>query len=570
MRQKPPLWKRVIGAVRATAKRATRFGLSSLLYGAIGGGSLAMSAAGVDVTVAGALQNSSFFKAVSLLSNAVGKTQFEVKSGADIQKAHPAHQLVKWWARHHQLSADMFRRTMMIHALLHGNGYALIIRENAKPVRLVILNHAYVTPELVNGDLRYKITDPDLKQEKRDHYVHPSDIIHIKGFSIDGWIGLDPIRYYASETMGLAIATQKYAASYYENGGTPTAYIKTDGSMSDEQWSNFENRVAAKLSSDLKNPHKMPVLEQMSIESTGVSAADSQLLEGRKLSMLEIANLMSIPPHKLGLTQSSAYKSLEEENKAFREDAVEPWLCQFEMQFRKLLTEVEQERESHRVEANRFDLSKTDLKSRFEALAKATGGAAFMTSNDARKLNGDDPHPDGDGLHIPPTNEKKETDENGDDADTTDENGEPADRSTDSAIGESHRSEADIITQTLYRVQALTDVYSRMTKRLAVEASKRAKRSEEFPDYLEQLSDAQATTLRAMLQPIIGLCGGRSDDAGKLTDALLTEFRQKMAAVYDTAPRDEFHAGVSQLAEDFKSRSHELAHSALTSFYQEA
>ena len=533
-----------------------------MVFGAIGGGALSLSSAGVNVTIEGALQNSAFFHGVSLLSNAVGKTQFEVKSGADVQTDHAAHALVRWWARHHQLSADMFRRTLMIHALTEGNGYALIIREHAQPVRLVILNPKYVAPELKNGELRYKITDPDTTQQERERYARASDIIHIKGFSVDGWIGLDPIRYYASETLGLAIATQKYAASYYENGGTPTAYLKTDAPLNDEQWANFENRVAAKLSSDLKNPHKMPVLEQMSIESTGVSAADTQLVEGRKLSMLEIANLLSIPPHKLGLTQSSAYKSLEEENKAFREDAVEPWLCQFEMQFRKLLTEEQQETESHRVEANRFDLSKTDLRSRFEALSKATAGAAFMTPNDARKLNNDDPHPDGNKLHTPPTNETKDDTAADDDA-----SGAAAkERSSDSASGASQQTAADLVALTLHRVQALTDVYARMTKRLAVDAQKRAKKSAEFPDYLRELTHSQSATLQAMLAPIVPLCGGRADDAGKLTDELLTMFRDRMQSEYDTATRDDFAASVSRAADEFKASAARLAHHTINAF----
>ncbi len=575
MTEKPRLLKRVLGAIRKTAKRATTFGLSRFVYGSIGGLAAALSSSGITVDIEQSLQNSSYFRAVNLLANAVGKTDFVVKAGADEVKGHPANPLVKFWARHHQLSSDMFRRVLMVHAMLYGNGYARIVRHKSEPVKLVILNPRYVVPEFVNGELWYRLNDP--ANSANDRRISPSSIIHIKAFTLDGVVGLDPIRYWASETLGLAIATQKYAASYYENGGQPRAYLHSEHPLNADQWQTFETKIAPTLNSDLHNPHRMPLLEQMDIKSTGLDAQATQLLESRKQSMLEIANMLGIPPHKLGLTQSSAYKSLEEENKAFREDAVEPWLCQFEVEYRKLLTEDQQATESHRIEANRFDLSKTDIKSRFEALSKATGGAAFLTPNDARKTMGEDDHPDGDTLHKPPTNETKDKGEGGEpkaDDDETDED------SSDSSRGKSqldHGGTEDtearlrelrgsVVTETLHRVQALSDVYARMTKRLAVEAQKRSTKSEQWPDYLEQLSERHASTLRAMLEPIVPLCGGRSEDAGRITDELLTTFKARMADIYDTATRDDFPAAVSQAAEGFQSRAPELARNALLSF----
>lgn len=558
MTEKPRLLKRVFGAIRNTAKRATMFGLSKLVFGAIGG-SISLASAGIDVSAETSLQNAAYFRCVNLIANAVGKTQFCVKQGADEDTGHAANPLLKYWARHHQLSADIFRRTLTIHALLYGNGYARIVREAGRPARLSILNPHFITPELVNGELRYRIRNADATDAASGTTVSASDVIHIKGFTNNGWLGIDPIRYWASETLGLAIATQKYASDYYRNGGQPTAYIYSEHPIGQEQWNNFEQRVAPTLNSDLHNPHRLPLLEQMEIKGTGLNAEQTQLLEARKQSMLEICNMLGIPPHKVGLTQSSAYKSLEEENRAFREDAIEPWLCQFEIEYRKLLTEAEQESESHTVEANRFDLSRTDLKSRFEALAKGTGGAAFLTPNDARKMNGQKQHPDGDQLHKPPTNEKKP----GDPSEAGDDDADEDEHSSETDGRHSRTTEADIVRQTLYRVQALTDVYARMTKRLAVEARKRSARSADWPDYLDQLHNRHAATLRSMLDPIIGLCGGRSEDAGRITDALLTEFRDQMAALYDRETRDDFAAAVAHTTDGFERRAADLARAAL-------
>ena len=133
---------------------------------------------------------------------------------------------------------------------------------------------------------------------------------------------------------------------------------------------------------------------------------------------------------------------------------------------------------------------------------------------------------------------------------------------------QSHRSEADVVRETLYRVQALTDVYARMTKRLAKEAVKRSAKSTDFPDYLEQLNERHSSTLRAMLEPIIGLCGGRSEDAGTITEALITEFRSQMDEIYGSVTREEFPSAVSQATEGFEKRASEMARSALLKFTQ--
>ena len=532
---KPTTWHRFKRGLQKRAASVWKtLGISYSVYQAVSGGGFALSSSGIEVTGDSALRIAAYKRAVELLSAYIGKTDFAVMTGTEEDLSHPAKDLVKFWARHHQVSSFEFRRVLMVHVLMRGNGYAYIHRIDTEPAALKILDPASVQPKLVRGELAYRV-------DGVDSYVSPSDMIHIKGLGSDGWAGLDPIRYYARDVLGLSIATQQYAASYYEQGGVPSAYITTSQALSDDQY----NRMKAQnVVEGLKNPHHLPLLEFADIKSVSLSAEQTQLLASRQHCMLEIANLLGIPPHKLGLSGNSSYKSLEEENRAFRDDALDPWLCQFEMEYRKLLTEQEQVTESHRIEAKRLDLSKTNIKERNEALSKATGGSAWMTPNQAAKLTGLPSHPDGDTLHKPPTNEPKPA------ADT-------------SAPAESQPTRSTSPAVVVRQLQALTDVYARMTKRLATEAVKRSVKSEQWPDYLAGLQSRHAGTITAALAPIVPLCGGDDQQADRMGRALIGEFEQRLSRLYDTATREEFAAEVSRAAETFQKDSHDFARKAL-------
>jgi hypothetical protein len=77
--------------------------------------------------------------------------------------------------------------------------------------------------------------------------------------------------------------------------------------------------------------------------------------------LIQIANLIGLPPHKLGAKISSSYNSLESENASFLSDCLAPhlqlWIEEIEC---KLLTESEKERNTRWVEADTSKLVPLD------------------------------------------------------------------------------------------------------------------------------------------------------------------------------------------------------------------
>jgi len=151
-------------------------------------------------------------------------------------------------------------------------------------------------------------------------------------------------------------------------------------------------------------------------------ARDAQLDELRERDIIEVANWWGIPPHKLGAAGRTSYASLEQENKAFLEDCLDPWLCQIEQECdAKLLLPEEIDEETHVIEFRRPGLTSADLAARtaFYASAIPTG---YLLKNEARAIEGLNPIPGGDvplqPLNLAPVDENGKTEVDSGDSDS--------------------------------------------------------------------------------------------------------------------------------------------------------
>lgn len=541
------------------------FGVNENVWGAISrlgiGGGGVLSASGVTVNAETAMLVAAYKRGVELLANHVAKVTYEVKRDCVNEVDHPASPLIRWWARHHQMSAFEHRRTMMVLALNRGNGYSYIVRRGSQPVELLLLDSGMVFPQLIQGELWYRVTG-------RNTLISSSDMIHIKGLGFNGYEGLDPIRYYAKEVLGLALATQNYAATYYENGGTPSAYLYSEHPLTDDQFNRLKGE-AGPLKRSIANPHELPILEAAKINTVGLTAEQTQLLEARKEIILDIANMLGLPPHKLGLPISTSYGSLEEENEAFREDALDPWLVQFEMEYRKLLTEDEQATECCTVEACRDDIKRLKLVDKATYLSTLTGSAPMLTANEARADLGKPPIEGGDQLLTPLNMSGNQGSQSAQSADATDTTDTTTDTESESEDSPATTPEAEAAAaedaedmaeqeQRCARQQALADVYHRMARRLCVAAAK-VKRPEQLVELRSSL-DSHAAVITTAFSPIVRLCGGKTP--ATFANDLLTEFRSRLDTLNGSEP-DTLPQLIMDLTQAFEAHSEAMATTAL-------
>src|SRR5690606_39804347 len=107
-----------------------------------------------------------------------------------------------------------------------GNAYALIVRSAVRrEVREIIPIRPDRVTVQVDDDLtvRYRISGADREFTARE-------ILHLRGLSTDGFMGLSPITV-AREAIGLAIATQNHGAALFRNGARPGGVLEHPGKI---------------------------------------------------------------------------------------------------------------------------------------------------------------------------------------------------------------------------------------------------------------------------------------------------------------------------------------------------
>jgi len=470
---------------------------------------------GLTINHKKALTYDAWYRGIALISGYVAKLPLFVyrrilEDGHEIGKErapdHPAYRLLRYKPNGEMIAAD-FRQTIQAHALSLGNGYAYVYRNgNGTPRELIPMDPQSVTPLRADGRLWYVYWFQRGEQRK----LFPQDVLHIKGLGYDGLQGYSVIDK-AKETLGLHIGERQYGARFFKNNARPSVVIEHPAKLTDDQEKHLRE-AWDRMHQGLDNVHRTAVLEGgMKLHEFGINARDAQLLESRGFGVREIANFLGLPPHKLGDNTRTSYNSLEQENQAFLDDSLDGWLNKWEGESEdKLLSEDEKRADSHAVEFVRQALVQANLTARAAYYAKASGGKAWITPNEIRRLENMNALDDeeADTLAVPLNIKQGEQ------------------------FAAAHR-------------RLLADALARMTKRLGVNARRAAKHSETFLDWLAALETDHGETVRGALRPAIeAICaatGARPDpQVEKIAAELFAQVRGKVTAIYDTATREEF------------------------------
>ena len=98
----------------------------------------------------------------------------------------------------------------------------------------------------------------------------------------------------------------------------PKVYVELPPAVKDkEKLSQFLSEWRA-THSGADNQHRAGFIPTgTKVTSIPINNQDCQFIEAKEQDLISIANILSLPPHKLGAKISSSYASLEAENEAF-------------------------------------------------------------------------------------------------------------------------------------------------------------------------------------------------------------------------------------------------------------
>lgn len=364
---------------------------ASWLINWMGGG---QSLAGVSITPESALKYGPVFAAVRLISQSIASLPLHIykRDGKNKERfpKHPVNSLLHD-SPNPEMTAIIFRELLSVHALLWGNAYAYIDRNNAgMPLELLPLLPDRTYAERKKGVLLYFTTVNNTKLMLR-----PDQVLHIPALSLDGITGKSPITL-ARESIGLGLAAEGYGSAFFGNNASPGGVLEHPNKLSPEAAANLKDSWNANHAGFGK-AHKTAILEEgMKFNPMSLSQKDAEFLETRKFQVTEIARWFNVPPSLIGDLERATFKNTEQQNLSFVMHSLRPWLVRFEQEFnRKLFKESEKSKlfSEHDVDG----LLRGDLKTRYEGWRSAIG-AGWMTRNEVRLIENLNPL---DGLDEP-------------------------------------------------------------------------------------------------------------------------------------------------------------------------
>lgn len=277
------------------------------------------SSSGARVSADTAMKLTAVYACVSLLSRSFAVLPFVLyrpKPGGGKEKV-TNHWLYRLFAKRPNRYQNRFqwRETLQGHLSLRGNCYNRIYANSQGEVTdLVPIHPDRIKIELIGDGYRYRVASRDGTEQP----VAREDIWHVRGFSGDGLIGMNPIEM-AREVVGLGLSAQDYAARFFANDARPTAgWIKMVGSFKDQEARNVFRESWQRAQSG-ENRGKVAVLENgMEYKDPpAVSLKDLQFLELRAQGVSDVARVFGVQPHLIGDLSRSTNNNIEQQSLEF-------------------------------------------------------------------------------------------------------------------------------------------------------------------------------------------------------------------------------------------------------------
>ncbi len=363
-----------------------------------------MSTHGESVTRESAMKVSAVYACIRLLCGSIATLPAHIyeRDGKNksVAKLHP------YYATLHDspnpmLTSVIFWESVVNHILLEGNHYSLIGRNrNGDMISLTPLNPARVEPDEVNGRLRYAVVFDNGTSAVYDQ----DDILHIPNIGWNGKKGLSTLRTAMLNSVGGALASDKYSATFFANDATPRGYIKFPESLKKDQADIIRNYWFEHHGNPEKRHLPAFIPQGGEFKEITMSAEDSQLLETRSFQVADIARIFGVPPHMIGhLEKSSSWGSgIEQQNMAYTIFTLRPLLARIEQEVNRKI--IRSEKFFFRF--NIDGLLRGDIAARYEAYKSSLGGnqmPGFRTINEVRELEDLPPIDGGDELYKPLT-----------------------------------------------------------------------------------------------------------------------------------------------------------------------
>lgn len=383
---------------------------------------------GIRVSEMTAFQCSTFLAGVDLIAGKVSSFPFHVyersynKTGRAIHQVaydHDYYDLVHM-EPNPEMSGQTLLRAFLVHCLAWSNGYVEIQRDGGneavalwprnpsktRPRRLTCDVRLEPVPwrpfpvDLVRGTLVFGTTDGLDGMDGAETGAHGAperiipaeDMLHVPGISFDGRLGQSTV-WLARQTLGLALATEKFGAKYFANFARPGGILNLPMQMAPEAKEQAKRSWMEAQGGE--NSNRIAVMPPgFEFKPMSHNPTEAQSVEVQQFIRTQVGGILHLPTRLLGDTSRASKASTEQENQELLDLAFSPWISAIKIEWKRKLFP---HRGVGRTPRNRFfvdfDVSgmiRGDSASRekFNASGKQWG---YLNTNDVRALEGLNP-----------------------------------------------------------------------------------------------------------------------------------------------------------------------------------
>lgn len=232
-----------------------------------------------------------------------------------------------------------------------------------------------------SGELYYQFGDPDTG---KIYIFRRHEILHFKTwFSFDGVIGR-PVSEILKYTIDGNLKGQEFLNNLYKQGVTARYAMQYTGDLDDDRRKRLQTSFADQLSGAKNAGRVIPVPKSLTLTPLqGTTLADSQYMELRKYSALQIAAAFGIKPNQLNDYEKSSYANSEMQQLAFLVDTMLYRIKVYEEEINAICLTDQEQRDGYMYKFNEKALLRTDSETQIRLMSQAVNNGIY-TPNEAR------------------------------------------------------------------------------------------------------------------------------------------------------------------------------------------
>jgi HK97 family phage portal protein len=369
---------------------------------------LGVEASEINFKGKNALKEATVFACIRILADSIGKLPVKVyknKDGRQSVADHYLTPLLKIRPNPWMTARDFFK-ALEVQRNLYGNAYAWIefakVGRNAGKVTgiypldsskvQIYIDDIGLLPN--KGKLWYVYTD----NKGTQYRIDPDEMLHFKGLTSDGIIGMTPLERLKS-TVENAGAANQYLNNSFKTGLQTKGIIHYVGDLNPEAQRVFREKFE-QMASGLKNANRVSLLPiGYQFQPLSLTMADAQFIENTQLTVKQIAAAFGIKNHQINDLDRATHTNVEHQQREFYVDTLMDILTGYEQELTyKLFTEREL-KEGHYLKFNVNAILRADPKTRYEGYRIAIQ-SGFLTANEVRALEELEAKDGGDRLLI--------------------------------------------------------------------------------------------------------------------------------------------------------------------------